>query len=282
MMVWSACTLGVVAVLLVIAVLWINRLFEEPNAKHVASLVKYFEAQSILAIFAHADDETLAAGFLADAGKQDHVFVHSITLTKGEAGYSEPPICRKKDLVLVRESELRRYGFVLGIDQQEVWDFPDGGLASLSKPRLEELVDRLVQQIRQQKPDLVLTFDPAGGYSGHADHQATGALTSQAVAHAANSHYKPELGSPHVLTCLLYVVPPRRALQFFGDETLQKVAVAQPLPNRSMPTDKNKKLAGWQIHASQHLDRAYPFPGWLLFAFFDKEHYVALNPENIR
>jgi hypothetical protein len=35
------------------------------------------------------------------------------------------------------------------------------------------------------------------------------------------------------------------------------------------------------MHASQHLDRAYPLPGWLLFDFWDKEHYRVLDQDAI-
>ncbi|WP_166831883.1 PIG-L deacetylase family protein [Thalassoroseus pseudoceratinae] len=276
--------LFLVAVLIVVTIgtlmagYWFNELFEEKNAKQVDSLVAYFKAQSVLGIFAHADDETLAAGFLADAGQRNSVFVHTITLTRGEAGYPDPPICRKEDLKLVREAELRCYGFFLGIDRQDVWDYPDGKLSLLPKQGQSELVDRLVEQIRRDKPDLILSFDPDGGYSGHIDHQETGRLTTRAIVYAADSEYKPELGSAHVPDSLLYILAPKRALQMLGDEKLRTVAKVQPSPNYSMPIDKVAKLTGWRTHTSQHLDQAYPVPGWLLFEFFDQEHFLAFDP----
>ena len=55
-------------------------------------------------------------------GSRDGIDVRTITLTRGEAGIPEPHVARGDDIRLIRESELRRYGFALGIDNQEVWE----------------------------------------------------------------------------------------------------------------------------------------------------------------
>ena len=96
--------------------IWFDRVFEEPTAGTAESLVGLVGARSVLAVFAHPDDETLVSGALAEAAGREGVEVRSVTLTRGEKGYDHPPICREADLGLVRESELRRYGHRLGID----------------------------------------------------------------------------------------------------------------------------------------------------------------------
>ena len=120
---------------------WFDRLFKAPIAVHVPSLLQHLGARSVLGIFAHPDDETLAAGVLADAGRRDGMDVWTITLTRGESGYLPPHIARREDLSLIRESELRRYGYALGVDHQELWDYPDGGLHTVPP---YDIVDRIV------------------------------------------------------------------------------------------------------------------------------------------
>jgi N-acetyl-1-D-myo-inositol-2-amino-2-deoxy-alpha-D-glucopyranoside deacetylase len=229
----------------------------------------------VLAVFAHPDDETLVSGALAEAAGREGVEVRSVTLTRGEKGYAHPPICREADLGLVRESELRRYGHLLGIDHQELWDYPDGSLADAAS---DPIVDRLVATIRRHAPGLVLGFDPAGGYTGHPDHKAAGALMTDAVRLAADPAYKPGLGPPHRPDRLAYVVAPRRMLRTFGDAAMREAAAVQPGPDVAIPVDTSLKGMGWEIHQSQHLGKAYGLPAWLLYDFFDKEHYVLIEP----
>lgn len=277
-MIWILVVVASGAFLLLGGALWFDHVFEEPNVPVVSSLASHADARSVLAVFAHPDDETLVSGALAEAASRDGVYVRSVTLSRGEKGYAHPPISREADLGVVRESELRRFGYFLGIDHQELWEYPDGGLSDAPQ---DEIVDRIVTLIRQWKPDLVIGFDPAGGYTGHPDHKAAGRLMTEAVRSAFNPIYKRELGAPHRSKSLAYIVAPRRMLRTFGDETMQAVAAAQPDPNLAMPARKRVKVMGWRVHQSQHLNKSYGFPAWLLYGFFDKEHYVIIDPTSL-
>jgi N-acetylglucosamine malate deacetylase 2 len=274
--VWIAATLAAVASIVLCAALWFDWLFEIPTAVNTVSMVEHLGSRSVLAIFAHPDDETLAAGALADAGSRDAICVRTITLTRGESSYSEPHVSRKEDLALVRESELRRYGFALGIDSQEVWDYPDGWLGEIDA---RGIIDRLAERIRRWRPDLVLTFDPAGGYNGHADHRAVGRITTEAVRAGLDQAYKPELGAAHRPQHIAYVLAPVRAFSTIGGPELRAASLAQPAANVSVRVEPRLRILGWRIHASQRLDRAYPLPGWFLFDFWDKEHFAVFEPD---
>ena len=276
--IWILGFVAAGALLLLGIALWFDRLFEEPAAGTFPSLANVADARSVFAVFAHPDDETLASGALAEAASRDGVHVRSVTLSRGERGYAHPPISHEADLGLVRESELRRYGYLLGIDHQDLWDYPDGSLGDF--PR-EPIIDRIVASIRQHKPGLVIGFDPAGGYTGHPDHKAAGALTTDAVRFASDLTYKPELGPPHRPNKLAYIVAPRRMLRTFGDATLRAVAAAQPDPDVATPVSKKLKRKGWHVHQSQHLGKAYGLPAWLLYDFFDKEHYTLVDPSTL-
>ena len=275
--VWIAGGVAIVATMVLAGGLWFDWLFESPSAVYVPSLVQHTGARSVLAIFAHPDDETLAAGALADAGSRDGIHVRTITLTMGEAGVPEPQVSHTKDIRLIRESELRRYGFALGIDHQEVWEYPDGQLSEVPS---RDIGDRIVERIRAWKPDLVLTFDPASGYNGHPDHRAAGAITTEAVRASLDSGYRIELGTAHRPKVIGYVLAPARAFSTIGGRELRAVAATQPDANLAVSVDPDLRILGWRIHASQHLERAYPLPGWLLFDFWDKEHYRIVDPES--
>lgn len=253
------------------AVMWFDRLFEERAARVVPSLTRALRARSVLAILAHPDDEVLIAGALGDAARRPGVVVRTLTLTRGEAGFSDPPICRREDLPAIRVAEALRYGFILGLDEQEIWEYPDGGLAEADRG---ELVGRIAGAIRSWGPDLVITFDPEGGYSGHADHKAVGALATEAfrVTGGDPDGLDPEASgrSRH----LAYVVAPRRMLRFSGDPAMVHVAEVQPAPSLAAPADRRLRAAGWEIHASQDLRGTYGMPPWILYRFYDEEHFV--------
>ncbi len=74
-----------------------------------------------------------------------------------------------------RRAEAERSAKFLGVEELIWLDYPDGEV-----PAGQELVRRLVQVIRQEKPDAVLTVDPWLTYEAHSDHLHTGMAAAQA------------------------------------------------------------------------------------------------------
>jgi LmbE family N-acetylglucosaminyl deacetylase len=135
-----------------------------------------------MAVFAHPDDESFGIGgtlarYSADPGVQ----VVLVCATRGEAGeISDPSLGTKDRLAEVREAELRCAVTALGIDELLLLDYRDSGMAgtpenlhpqSLNMADFDEVVGKIVYQIRRLRPDVIITFDPTGGY-GHPDHVA--------------------------------------------------------------------------------------------------------------
>jgi LmbE family N-acetylglucosaminyl deacetylase len=123
--------------------------------------------RTVLAIFAHPDDESLACGGtlarLSDAGAR----VVLLCASRGEAGsISEPALVPDGDLGRVRTSELREAAAILGIAEVIVLDHPDGDLRWDHVP---ELHDEIVALVKQYEPDAVITFAEDGLY-WHLDH----------------------------------------------------------------------------------------------------------------
>ena len=176
-------------------------------------------------------------------------------------------------------AEALRYGFVLGLDEQEIREYPDGGLSETDP---DALVDRIADAIRTWKPDLVITFDPEGGYSGHLDHKVAGMLATEAFRATGGATDELDPQASGRTRHLAYVVAPRRMLRFAGDPAMDHVAEVQPAPSLAAQADRRLKATGWEIHASQDFRGAYGMPSWLLYRFYDKEHFVIVGEGSTR
>ncbi len=245
---------------------WLDSLFEERDAKFVPSIAGELDAKSVLAVFAHPDDEQLITGLLIRANKKDGAVTRIITSTKGEAGTPLPQISRTEELGIIRHAEVLKNGYALGVKEQLVWDYPDGGLADAN---YEKYVARLKNQISLWQPDLIVTFWPESGFSNHADHKRVGRATTEAInrLRALNPETAPK--------AIAYILAPRPMMQKFGGETGSIVAGNQPDPTHAMSGEGWAKIRGWDIHASQrgYVQKNYGLPPAIVHRLYDKEHY---------
>jgi len=174
--------------------------------------------KSILAVFAHPDDEAFGTGgtlaCYADAGAD----VYLVCATRGEAGeISDPSFATPETLGEVREGELRCAAETVGVKELIFLDYRDSGMAGtpendhpdafINAPG-EEVVPRLVGIIRRLRPDIVVTFEPDGGY-GHPDHIAIHQHTVAAFHSAGNPEEFPEHGPVWQAKRLFYTSIPR-------------------------------------------------------------------------
>lgn len=176
------------------------------------------ERQSLLAIFAHPDDESFTvAGTLARYTSQG-VEVSLICATRGEAGeIADPALANPDNLGKVRENELRRAGEILGLKEIIFLGYRDSGMAGteannhpdafVNTPAYQ-VVPKLVQEIRRLRPQVVVTFEPGGGY-GHPDHLTIHHATVAAVQAAAAASFRSDLGQAWQVQRLFYTSLPR-------------------------------------------------------------------------
>ena len=134
--------------------------------------------RTILAVFAHPDDESLACGGTlaraADAGAR----IILLCATRGERGsISDPALVPDGDLGRVRADELREAAEVLGIAKVLIFDHPDGDLRWADVP---EFHAEIVAMIQRYRPDAVITFAEDGLY-WHLDHIGVHERTCTAV-----------------------------------------------------------------------------------------------------
>lgn len=135
---------------------------------------------SLLAVFAHPDDEAIACGGLLAWCATLGVQVSLLCLTHGEHGSDN----RKSNLQNatplggVRARELREAAGALGIDDVTLLRHEDG---MLPWSNTEQLQTDISNTIARTAADVVLTFDEDGLY-WHPDHIAAHERTTAAVA----------------------------------------------------------------------------------------------------
>jgi len=130
---------------------------------------------SILAIFAHPDDETTVGPLLARYAAAGHE-VHLAIITSGQKGTTPNTNLSGKELGRAREEESRCSAKALGISPPILLQYQDQGI---SAPRvMEEIAARLRRIIDEARPDVILTWGPEG-VTGHPDHRVTSSIVTQ-------------------------------------------------------------------------------------------------------
>ena len=136
---------------------------------------------TLLAVFAHPDDETFRPGGTLALLARQGVQVHLLTATRGEQGScGDPPVCRPEELPAVRERELRGACAALGIEPPRMLDYPDGHLSEVDP---EQLMTRILEVVHEVDPQVMLSFGP-DGLSGHPDHVTIGRCAVEAFRRA--------------------------------------------------------------------------------------------------
>ena len=134
-------------------------------------------------MFAHPDDETLVGPALADAARRG-AHVRIVYATQGDASAPETDLKPGPAIAARRTEEARCASAALGAAEPLLLDFGDGRLGEIVRPparSLARLRDRLAAVIADERPDVILTWGPDGGY-GHPDHRLVTAVTTQIVA----------------------------------------------------------------------------------------------------
>ncbi len=145
---------------------------------------------TILAVFAHPDDEGFGAGgTLAMLVRRGHRVIVACA-TNGDVGQiSDPGLATPETLGQVRQQELRDAMAVTGVASVRFLDYRDSGMAGtednenpgcLYQAPPEAVVQQILSIANEVRPDLVITHDPTGGY-GHPDHITISRHTIDAV-----------------------------------------------------------------------------------------------------
>jgi N-acetyl-1-D-myo-inositol-2-amino-2-deoxy-alpha-D-glucopyranoside deacetylase len=171
------------------------------------------QKKKLLSVLAHPDDETFGmGGTLALYARRD-VEVHLVCATRGELGDIDPEYKETiKSAACLRTQELRCAGGILGIDQLHFLNYRDSGMPgseanqhpkALAAQPVEKVAEQVGGIIRQVRPDVVITFDPIGGYR-HPDHIAIHQATVRAFELAGDAAFSDPDGLPPFQSSRLY------------------------------------------------------------------------------
>lgn len=132
--------------------------------------------KTILAIFAHPDDEGYVTPIFAKYAKLG-VNIQLVVVTDGSKGVTAHANIEAGDaLTKVRKLETDCAAKTLGINPPVFLGYTDGTLASMgSMATLDDKIDSLFVKLR---PDVVITFGPDGAY-GHPDHRTVSNLVTE-------------------------------------------------------------------------------------------------------
>jgi N-acetyl-1-D-myo-inositol-2-amino-2-deoxy-alpha-D-glucopyranoside deacetylase len=139
------------------------------------------EKRVLLAVLAHPDDETFGTGGTLAYYASQGVEVHLVCATRGEVGDVEEKYLTGFDSIAARrENELRCAAEKLGLKEVHFLGYRDSGMPgspdnqhplALAAQPLDKVAAQVVHYFRLVKPQVVITFDPIGGYR-HPDHIA--------------------------------------------------------------------------------------------------------------
>jgi bacillithiol biosynthesis deacetylase BshB2 len=145
---------------------------------------------TILAVFAHPDDETfICGGTLAKYASEGHRVI-LVCATKGEMGrrMGVPPAATRENIAKLREQELINACKALGIKDLRFLGIRD---KLLEIQPFEKLTQTVLEHMTEVNPDAVITFHETLG--GHPDHCTIGMAAKEAFAVYINANLSAKL-----------------------------------------------------------------------------------------
>jgi LmbE family N-acetylglucosaminyl deacetylase len=180
--------------------------------------------RTLLAVLAHPDDESFGMGGTLALYAANGVEVHLLCATKGEVGEVTPELIKGFDSIAsLRTAELNCAAGILGLSSVGYLGFRDSGMAgspdnenpdALVNQPIEKVAIQIVESIRRLRPQIVVTFDPIGGYR-HPDHIAIHKATVMAFQLAGNDKV--------ITGCMDSFQPEKLFFHTFPREFLRKV-----------------------------------------------------------
>jgi len=149
----------------------------EGSTKKQAANSTLDNAKTLMAIFAHSDDESTILPIMSKYSREG-ANVYLVNVTDGSQGaYPHANIPAGDSLAKVRAGEALCVTETLDINSPILLNFPDGELALWDN--IYSLDDKIDSLFRQYQPDVVITFGPDGGYGGHPDHRIVSNIVTE-------------------------------------------------------------------------------------------------------
>jgi N-acetyl-1-D-myo-inositol-2-amino-2-deoxy-alpha-D-glucopyranoside deacetylase len=223
---------------------------------------------TLLLVHAHPDDEAISTGGVMMKARADGHRVVLVTATRGEVGeiHNMDEVTTRPRLGEVREKELENAARLLGVNRGEFLGYRDSGMvgtadnenpASFHQAPLDEAANRLVAILREEKPEVIVTYAEDGIY-GHPDHIKAHFVTNAALDAMLRS------SEPWTPKKLYYTAIPRSMMQAFREQMPEEArrddigATIQGTPDELVTTRVDvsdyvdRKREAFAAHVSQN------------------------------
>ncbi|MEU8838575.1 N-acetyl-1-D-myo-inositol-2-amino-2-deoxy-alpha-D-glucopyranoside deacetylase [Streptomyces roseus] len=223
-------------------------------------------ARRLLLVHAHPDDESINNGVTMAKYAAEGALVTLVTCTLGEEGEVIPPglahLAPDRDDALGphRVGELAAAMAELGVTDHRFLGGPgrfrDSGMMGAEQNRrpgafwsadVDEAAAHLVGVIREVRPQVLVTYDPDGGY-GHPDHIQAHRVAMRGAELAAEAAYRPDLGDPWRIGKVYWNRVPRSVVEE-GFARLAAAGAEVPFPGVASPDDVPGVVADERITA---------------------------------
>ena len=180
----------------------------------------------LLCVHAHPDDEASKGAGTVARYHDEGVHTVLVTCTGGEAGdILNPAMDRpevRAELSDIRRRELDRAAKIIGYDDVVLLGYRDSGMPdspenghpeAFANADLDEAIGRLVEVIRRERPQVIITYGDDQEHYPHPDHLQVHDITLPAFERAADPEAYPEAGEPWEPSKLYYSVWSRRRME---------------------------------------------------------------------
>jgi N-acetyl-1-D-myo-inositol-2-amino-2-deoxy-alpha-D-glucopyranoside deacetylase len=209
---------------------------------------------TLMLVHAHPDDEAISTGGVMMKAKAAGHRIVLVTATRGEVGeiHNMDDEQTRPRLGEVRSAELEAACKILGVDRLEFLGYRDSGMVdtadnsnsrSFHQASLSEAAERLAVLMREERPDIVITYGEDGVY-GHPDHIKAHYVTNEAC------DLMEREGTP--VKKLYYTAIPRSMMEAFV-ERMPEEAQRQNLGMRIAGTPD--ELVTTRIDVGAYVDR---------------------------
>ncbi|MDA8141659.1 MAG: PIG-L family deacetylase [Desulfobacteraceae bacterium] len=193
------------------------------------------ENLTLMAVHAHPDDEAIGTGGILVKYAAEGVRTILVTCTRGELGEIQDPTYVPPEpglsITQIRERELARAVDILKIGTYHNLGYKDSGMAgtqgnedplAFCRADHAQAVGKLVQLIRRERPQVIVTYDENGIY-GHPDHIKAHQICSAAFLAAGDAAYEPASGlAPWQAAKLYYIAIPGPRMKKIREERQEK------------------------------------------------------------
>jgi LmbE family N-acetylglucosaminyl deacetylase len=183
---------------------------------------KHAEPRRLMGVYAHPDDETFGNGGTLALYARRGVETHVVCATRGEVGEAPEDMHGHDSIAAMREAELDCAAKILRLTSLRYLGYRDSGMTGsehnahpdcTAAAPVAEIARRIAHHVREVKPQVVMTFDPIGGYR-HPDHIAVHLGTVEAFHIAGDARVDIDGLAPYAPHKLYFSTFSRRLLRF--------------------------------------------------------------------